>query len=104
MVDCWEKVKMFSTSVELTQLEDGESGGQDPQVRSAVSPALFHDSRNPLLILPLVLLVQLSCLTVGWTVGIWFIKQGLERRRWRVKGEDVFLSAFLKSSTSNSVF
>lgn len=48
-------------------------------VRSTVSPALFYDGRHTLLVLPLVLLVQLSCLTVGWTVGVWFIKQRLDR-------------------------
>lgn len=49
-------------------------------VRSTVSPALFYDGRHTLLVLPLVLLVQLGRLAVGWTVGVWFIKQGLGRR------------------------
>lgn len=48
---------------------------------SAVSTALLHDGRHALLILPLVLLVQLSRLAVGRTVGVRLIKQGLTRRK-----------------------
>lgn len=48
---------------------------------SAVSTALLHDGRHALLVLPLVLLVELSGLTVGRTVGVRLIKQGLTRRR-----------------------
>ena len=49
-------------------------------VRSTVSPALFYNGRHTLLVLPLVLLVELSRLAVGRTVGIWFIKQRLRMR------------------------
>lgn len=48
-------------------------------VRSTVSPALFYDGGHTLLVLALVLLVQLSRLAVGRTVGVWFIEQGLHR-------------------------
>lgn len=45
--------------------------------RSAVHPALLHDGRHPLLVLPLVFLVELCGLAVGWAVGIWLIQQRL---------------------------
>lgn len=48
---------------------------------SALSTALLHDGRHALLVLPLVLLVELSGLTVGRTVGVRFIKQGLAKKR-----------------------
>lgn len=48
-------------------------------VRSTVPPALFYNGRHAFLVLPLVLLVQLSCLAVGRTVGVWLIKQRLDR-------------------------
>lgn len=53
-----------------------DGGNQD---RSIIFTALFYNGIHTLFILPLVLLVQLSCLTVGWTVGVWFIKQRLCR-------------------------
>lgn len=48
---------------------------------SAVSTALLHDGRHALLILPLVLLVELSGLTVGRTVGVRLIKEGLAKTK-----------------------
>lgn len=48
---------------------------------SAVSTALLHDGRHALLVLPLILLVELSGLTVGRTVWVGFIKQGLAKTR-----------------------
>lgn len=44
------------------------------QKGSTISPTLFYDGRNALLIFSLVLLVQLSCLAIGWTIRIWFIQ------------------------------
>lgn len=52
----------------------------DNQDRSIIFTALFYNGIHTLFILPLVFLVQLSCLTVGGTVGVWFIKQ----RLWRL--------------------
>ena len=74
------KIKRYSTKTCSTHSLTTERAAMRI-VRSTVSPALFYDGRHALLVLPLVLLVQLSCLTVGWTVGVWFIKQGLLRRR-----------------------
>lgn len=47
--------------------------------RSTVPPALLDDGRYALLVLAFVLLVELGCLTVCWTVGVGFIKQRLEK-------------------------
>lgn len=71
-------------------------------VRSTVSPALFYDGRHTLLVLPLVLLVQLSCLTVGRTVWVWFIKQGLGKRKY-TEGENFSLDNNQPASTYSSI-
>lgn len=47
--------------------EDGMGAGRS---LSNVHPALLHNGRHPLLVLPLVLLVELCGLTVGWAVGV----------------------------------
>lgn len=73
------RVKRYSTKTCITHSLTMERAAIRI-VRSTVSPALFYDGRHTFLILPLVLLVQLSCLAVGWTVGVWFIKQGLRRK------------------------
>lgn len=43
-----------------------------------VFPALLHDGRHPLLVLPLVLLVQLGRLAVGRAVGVRLIQERLD--------------------------
>lgn len=44
---------------------------------SDVHPALLHDGRHPLLVLPLVFLIELCGLTVGRAVGVWLVQQRL---------------------------
>lgn len=46
-----------------------------------VRPALLHDGRHPLLVLPLVFLIELCGLTVGWAVGVWLIQQRLQQEK-----------------------
>lgn len=48
-----------------------------------VYPALLHDGRNSLLVLPLVFLIKLCSLAVGWTVRIRLIQQGLWTQKKR---------------------
>lgn len=49
---------------------NGEEEGAGRWSLSDVHPALLHDGRHPLLVLPLVLLVELCRLTVGRAVGV----------------------------------
>lgn len=71
-------MKMYSTKTRSTHSFTMERAAVGI-VRSTVSPALFYNSRHALLVLPLVLLVELRSLTVGRTVGVWFIEQRLDR-------------------------
>lgn len=47
------------------------------RLSSAVCPALLHDGRHPLLVLPLVFLIELCSLAVRRAVGVWLIQQRL---------------------------
>lgn len=76
------KIKRYSTKTRSTHSFTMERA-VIRIVRSTVSPALFYNGRHTLLILPFVLLVELGCLTVGWTVGVWFIKQRLRKKKER---------------------
>lgn len=49
----------------------------DSERSSDIHPALLHNGRHPLLILPLVFLIELCGLTVGWAVGVWLVQQRL---------------------------
>lgn len=72
-----------------TQLNNGRREAIT-SIRSTVSPALFYDGRDAFLIFPFVLLVQLSCLAVGRTVGVWLIKQGLQGERRLIQKARIF--------------
>lgn len=52
---------------------DGEEGAGVWRL-SDVHPALLHDGRHPLLVLPLVLLVELCGLTVGGAIWVWLVQ------------------------------
>ena len=50
-----------------------------------VHPALLHDDGHPLLVLPLVLLVELRCLAVSRAVGVGLVQQGLRKAHATVR-------------------
>lgn len=68
----------------MTDMTDGNilirrvmmRGGEEAQMLG-VHPALLHDGRHSLLVLPLVLLVQLGGLAVGRAVGVGLVQQRL---------------------------
>lgn len=54
--------------------DGGEEGTVGGRSLSDIHPALLHNGRHPLLVLPFVLLVELCGLTVGWAVGVRLIQ------------------------------
>lgn len=70
------EIKRYSTKTRNTHTQLKNRRARPLGVTwSTVPPALFHDGRHTLLVLPLVLLVQLGRLTVSRTVWVWFVKQ-----------------------------
>lgn len=64
----------------MMEREGGGDEGVTSESSSDVDPALLHDGRHPLLVLPLVFLIELCGLTVGRAIGVWLIQQRLRER------------------------